>query len=182
MKINRGMFNSSIFNHQHSIYSGFTLIELLVVFSLISVITGMGFASFSNYNQEQTVTQAAQDIKLVFDNAKFNALSSVKSSVSCVNSSLIGYKVVVCATSICLEPDTSSDYYQINVMCSDTDSLLYAKKLPQNVSIDGTSTCGIVKYNTLSNLVEGVPCTLTIRGYNMNKNVVIDEGGNASIQ
>lgn len=159
---------------------GFTLIELMVVFSLMSLISGIGFVSFSSYNQKQIINQAAQDIKLIFDNAKFNALSSVKESTSCSNGTLVGYKIVVCSKASCLGPAT--DAYEIDVMCSDVDSLLYSKKLPQNVIIDATSTCGVVKYNTLSNFVEGGPCDIVVAGYDIESTIRIDGGGNASIQ
>lgn len=169
----------SIENFKHSSL-GFSLIELMVAFSLMALIAGIGFASFSNYNQKQTVTQASQDVKLVFDNAKFNAISSVKST-SCANSNLVGYKVVVCSKATCLVPTAN---YEIDTMCSypDPDSLLYSKKLPQNVTVKSSSTCTIVKYNTLSNFVEGGPCVLTITGYGIDQSINIDVGGNASTQ
>jgi len=159
---------------------GFVLIELMVVFSLMALISGIGFVSFSSYSQKQTVNQAAQDIKLIFDNAKFNALSSVKESTSCSNGTLVGYKIVVCSKASCLGPAT--DAYEIDVMCSDVDTLLYSKKLPQNVIIDATSTCSVVKYNTLSNFVEGGPCDIVVAGYGIKSTIRIDGGGNASVQ
>ena len=160
--------------------NGFTLIELMVVFSLMAIVSGIGFASFSSYSQKQMVNQAAQDIKLIFDNAKFNALSSVKESSSCSNGTLVGYKIVICSNSSCLGPVT--DDYEIDVMCSDVDALLYSKKLPHNVIIDDASTCGVVKYNTLSNSVEGGPCDIVVSGYNIQNTIRIDIGGNSSIQ
>jgi prepilin-type N-terminal cleavage/methylation domain-containing protein len=160
--------------------NGFTLIELMVVFSLMALVSGIGFVSFSSYNQKQIVNQAAQDIKLIFDNAKFNALSSVKVSSSCKNSTLVGYKIVLCSKASCL--GSVADSYEIDVMCSDVDSLLYSKKLPQNVTIDEASTCEVVKYNTLSNFVEGGPCEIIVTGYNISNTIQIDSGGNASVQ
>lgn len=172
----------SIGNLRHW-HVGFSLIELMVVFSLMGLVASIGFASFSSYSQRQTVIQTGYDIKQVFDNAKFNALSSVKTSTSCTNpnTNLVGYKVVICSKANCIG-STGPSYYELDTMCSDTDSLLYSKKLPQGVTVSASSTCSEVKYNTLSNSVTGTPCVLTISGYGTTQNINIDSGGNASTQ
>ena len=42
---------------------GFTLIELLVVFSIVAVLVGIGFVSLAGYSRNQTLSQAAAEIK-----------------------------------------------------------------------------------------------------------------------
>lgn len=42
---------------------GFTLIELLVVFSVTSILSAIGIASFVNYSRQQTLSQATSALK-----------------------------------------------------------------------------------------------------------------------
>lgn len=169
--------------------SGFSLIELMVVFSLIAIVSGIGFASFAGYSRRQTLSQAASDLKSIIDRAKFDALSSVKPASLCPGENLVGYKVALCSTSplSCLSSSTQSDYQLIGV-CSSRDYLIIAKKLPQNISIvtaNNTTTCGEISFDSLSNSVRGTPCVIGITGttgYGSQLTLSVDQGGNVSIE
>ena len=166
--------------------SGFSLIELMVVFTLVAIISGMGFASFAGYSRRQTLSQAASDLKSIIDRAKFDALSSVKPASLCPGESLVGYKVVLCSISplTCLSSSNSPDYQLIGI-CASKDSLVVAKKLPQNISIvttNNTTTCSEISFNSLSNSVKGTPCVIGMLGYSSPLTLSVDQAGNVSIQ
>lgn len=166
--------------------NGFSLIELMVVFSLIAIVSGIGLTSFVSYSRKQTLSQAAYDLKLAIEVAKFNALSNVKKSSSCsVGDSLVGYKVVLCAKSpsvTCLGQNTEA-YYEMDAVCSSGDnSLISSKKLPQNLSvvIDDTD-CTEIKFDAMSNTITGAPCLIKLQGYGATQTLSVDSGGNVAI-
>src|SRR3989304_4061483 len=107
-----------------SINSGFTLIELLVVFTLASIVSGIGFASFASYSRRQVVIQAAANFKQTVDLARFNALSSVKPTTVCGETDeLSNFKVVI----------INNVDYEMSVTCG-IEHVQVAKTLPQNVT------------------------------------------------
>lgn len=167
----------SILNSQFSTQEGFTLVELMVVFSIAVLITGIGFASLLSYSRRQEVSQANADLKQVFQQAKFNALSFVKP----VNSNcqegdpLNSYTIVLNSTG-----------YKLTALCGDNPVTVSEKELPQNISyypID--KSCDQVTYQTLSGAVGGtdsnpLPCFVGIQGYGIQQCFEVDESGNTS--
>ena len=80
---------------------GFTLIELIVAFSIISILSSIGIASFVGYNTEQEFRGAYLEFASNISLAKSNALAQVKPDqctdpVNPSNSKvLVGYRVVI---------------------------------------------------------------------------------------
>lgn len=151
-----------VFSKYTSDQSGFTLLELLVVFSLTVIITGVGFVSFAQYSLRQQLDQTAQDIKFAFDNARFNAVSSVKPT-ECVtaNIPIIGYRV-----------DLEEDSYAVTPLCGDstTPTVISSekKKLPSGIVLEDTDDCDGIVFSTLYNSVTksgsgGVDCEMTLK-------------------
>lgn len=104
---------------------GYSLIELLVVFSLLALISGIGFAGFSEYSYRQVVDQASSDVQAAFEKAKENAISQVKPEICGNTNPLYGYKVN-------LDVDGS---YEIVADCGDLVTPSPEQmQLPQNVT------------------------------------------------
>lgn len=179
----------SIINNKQSIASGFTLIELLVVFSLISIVTGLGFASFREYHENQIVTAAAHEFKQAIDSAKFNAISVVKPTSSCPSGdSLKGYKVAICDNNpspACQDP--GSGKYELVLICGggDGDVISY-KTLPKGVSFEniaGQTDCEIISFDAITGATTGtIPCAINIKGYRKEIRIDVDSRGNVSFQ
>ena len=156
---------------------GFTLIELLVTFTLISIITGIGLASFVSYSQRQVVVQAASDFKQAVDLARFNALSSVKPKAC--SGVLSDFKFNVCFNATCYNSGVD---YEVIVGCG-LDLSVLSKKLPQNVTFSnvvGSPNCTTLKFTPISGVVTGVPCEIFVNGYGNQIKVSIDLNGHAS--
>lgn len=158
---------------------GFTILELLVVFSVIGVLAGVGFAAFTNYSRSQVLDQAVQDLKSAVDNSRFNAVSSVKPSMcTSANKTLNSYQIVF---------TPANNTYVVNAICESTTVLISTKVLPSSITMVSTgnppiTTCSILSYNTLSGYESGTGCVVVLSAYGRTKSVVIDGGGNASIQ
>lgn len=58
--------------------SGFTLIELLVVMGIIALLVGIGIANYQNFNRNQILSQAAQNLRSNLRDAQNRALSGEK--------------------------------------------------------------------------------------------------------
>lgn len=160
---------------------GFSLIELLVVFTIASVISGIGFASFTSYSRRQVVVQAAANFKQTVDLARFNALSQVKPATCSSAKELSNFKVNVCLNAICQM--TSGIDYELNLTCEGLEQVQVKKKLPQNVSFSnvvGSPTCANLTFNTVSGIITGVPCEIFVNGYSNQIKVSIDSSGHAS--
>src|SRR5436190_14189834 len=165
---------------------GFTLIELLVTFTMVAIISGMGFASFASYSRRQTVVQASYDVKQSIDEARFAALSSVKSTVLATAapdqppvgfssvcpepSNLISYQFKICQNmglgSEC-EENSNSDYEVVANCTNDglsisSSPVVSRKVLPPGVTfsdVDEDTRCGDpITFNTLNSNTTGVPC------------------------
>ncbi len=144
--------------------SGFTLLELLVVFSLMTIITGIGFASFSSYSQHQEVNQAASDVKQAFNKARMDALSQVKPSDCSDTNALLGYKVNISA------PGS----YSIVAVCqlaSPSPAPEDVHQLPGAVIFSGAANaCSGVEFYTLSNTVS-IPSGCTPFDISLNSSI-----------
>lgn len=175
------------YNKFKSSNSGFTLLELLVVFSLISIITGLGFASLVAYSRSQALNQVAADIKQVVETARFNSLSSVKPA-SCASTKLLSYIVNFCvnSNSNCPLP-LNNKGYQIQVACAgiSPNATIYTKTLPTsgNFSFGPSSTCQNITFDSLTAAISGVSpsgCTLSLVGYTKTLPITVGSQGYVS--
>lgn len=160
-------------NFQFSTNYGFTIIEILVVFSLMAILSGIGFVSFAEYNKKQTVVQASNAFKLTIEQARFNSLSSVKPANCLDENSLNGYKVVV---------DKVGGNYWLKMICGNEDVTIQTKKLPVNVAFDAATSCVTIQYTALSGALVGSACNVLVKGFGLISTVMVDSGGNVSLQ
>ncbi len=163
-----------------TINRGFTLIELLVVFSIIAVLSGVGIVSFVSYSHSQQVNQTANNIKLLISQARFNALSAVKTNqdlsgntISCGSESLGGYTINILGNS----------QIELNQLCASVNpSRIKLLVLPNNLTFSGATTCSQIHFSPLSSTANGAPCNIVLTGYNQTKTIAVDSGGNISVQ
>ena len=181
MKIHKKTFSRLIPNYYLLIpNAGFTLIELLVVFSIIAVLSGIGVASFVSYSHSQQVNQTANNIKLLISQARFNALSSVKTNqdlsgntVTCGADALGGYTINILGNS----------QVELNQLCDNVNpSRIKLLVLPNNLTISGSTTCNQIHFSPLSASAQGAPCNIALTGYGITKTISVDTGGNISVQ
>jgi prepilin-type N-terminal cleavage/methylation domain-containing protein len=156
-------------------YEGFTIIEILVVLSVLVILSSVGFASLLFYGRREAVNQAAQGLKSAVLTARFDAISAVRPSSSCMV--LKGYKILIF---------TSDNSYSIHRVCDSGESEVYRNKLSPGLSF-GSVPCSQIYFATLSgsaSCVSGsLPADIVIRGEaGITKTVKIDSNGNASIE
>lgn len=159
---------------------GFSLIELLVVFSLMTIVSGVGFAAFSSYSTRQIVVQSAGNLKEVIDEARFSALSSVRPTVCAADDALSSYSVIFCNNALC---STNGASYELTVLCGGQAHVIKSQVLPDNVSfsnVSGSPTCGTLTFNFLSGIVTGTPCDISIDGYGNQSIVSVNSTGHVS--
>ncbi len=164
--------------------SGFSLLELLVVISLTSVLAGGGFFAFTQYARTQTMNQAVEGIKLVYDQARNYAVSNVKpehvGDNGCVldGETLKGYRV-----------DLSTNTYTLVINCKDIEPPSIVSKLPSDITIDDTDRCSGVEFVVLTGDVKpspgGLPCRFKVKheqDSNLNKEIEIQKNGRLVIK
>lgn len=162
---------------------GFTIIELLVVVTMVGLVSGVGIFSLVNYGNAQTVEQAVGNIKSIFDEAKFNALSSVKlemdsdgNSISC--SSLTSYRVDLVPSS------GQPDMIRLYMRCGSTSSIIKTYTLPSELNFDLDTTCDQVTYEAVTlevTALPSLPCDISIEGYGQTRSLTVDSLGNLNI-
>lgn len=165
--------------------AGFSLIELLVTFSLISIVSGIGLASFSSYSRRQIVMQATADLKQAINLAKFDAVSSVKSSLCSADEDTAFYKVNFCLNALC---QTENVNYETIVTCRndagiDRDEVAKSQKIAENLNlanITGGQDCGTVTFSMLNGTTYGIPCQIRIQGYGNQIDFSIDSAGHVT--
>lgn len=157
---------------------GFTLIELLVVFSIAVILSGSGYVALTSYSRKQALDQVVQDTKAAIDEAKFSAAAKTK-PISCASSILTGFQF----TLFCSQAGSpcTLDSYKVNPSCSSSNTPIVSKKLPSGISIDSTTTCSTITFNTLTGF-DGTGCRIDFSGYGATKSIVVDNAGNASVQ
>lgn len=159
---------------------GFTLIELIISFAIISILSGVGIASFFSYSRTQELTNATKDIKTFLTTARTDALAQVKQTTSTnncgPNSSInpiptfLGYEVIACCSgTYCAScHNANSDNYELDMVCSNGSGTYYdvvaSKKYPDSnvglsnkVAISSNSTSTSFFFNALSGAVSAVP-------------------------
>jgi len=160
---------------------GFTIVELLVVITMVGLVAGVGIFSLVNYGNAQSLEQATGSIKSLFDEAKFNSLSSVKivtsfegEGITCDNVSSYYVKVVM----------ASQDIVNLYMDCGNEAYLIDSYILPDNLNLGQSTTCGEIFYESVTLEVGAepvLPCDLTIEGFGDEKNITIDTLGNFNI-
>ncbi len=161
----------SFVKRQMSNSKGFSLIELLVVFTIVTIISGIGFASFVSYSQRQIVVQAASNMKQAIDLAKFNAQSSVKPAGCDDSDDLTFYQFGV-----------NVETYDTTASCGGNNPVMQTGTLPGNVTFDGAETdCDDITFYVLTGVVEGAPCSIKLTGYGNEVTISVDAVGNASL-
>ncbi len=147
---------------------GFTLIELIVVFSVISILSTVGIASFIDYSRSQSLQTSASNFAVILDLAKSRTSSQVKPS-ECLGS-LNGYQVDILS-------DTT---YSLSVYCPEVH-LIQTTTLPDrgNIKFDlglGQTTTTSIFFPIITSGVRGAG-NVVLTGYNKSRWVCIDPRG-----
>jgi len=158
---------NSRFKNSYSERSGFTLIELLVTFTLISIVTGIGFVSFASYGSKQVVVQAAQDLKTSLDLARFDAVSSVKPTGCTSATELSSYIFQFCKNSSIPSSCPVGIDYRIIANCGLSQPVVLSKSLPSGVTFTntgygGNGNCGNVTFTRLGSIASGGQCSIRL--------------------
>lgn len=177
--------NLSLFISHLSSSRGFTIIELLVVITMVGLVSGVGMFSLVNYGNTQSVEQTVSNVKGIFDEAKFNALSSVVRvtndegiTISCEDN-LSSYRVDI------LPSTQEPDRVELFMECGGSTSLVKTYTFPENLSIGVDTTCDEVEYRAVSleaSALPLLPCAVSIEGFGLTKIMTIDAFGNLNIQ
>lgn len=176
-----------LFRNTKSSKSGFTLIEILIVFTIMSLLTGLGFAGFVSYSRKQALDQAAFDVKAGIEQAKQVAVSRVKPAG--LSGPLDRYRIVFCDknaapnTTSCLT-DPANNLYEIDALSDTTIMTLVSKKRPSTVAVTTSGPCvDRLRFYILkaSDAVTGCKIKLSSTLTTSVKTVCVDAGGNASI-
>jgi prepilin-type N-terminal cleavage/methylation domain-containing protein len=167
LKTTRRKYNeyfSFVISHLSS-SKGFTLIELLIVFSITGILTGIGMASYSSYNNNQSLNNASADVLNMLTTAKSRSISQVKPP-QCGNTSLTGYRVTFV-----------SSQYVLHVLCGGTTHVLRTQDLPLGVTYaTGSSTS--ITFDVLRGT--STPGLITLSGFGKNKNISVSSAGTIS--
>lgn len=175
---------------------GFTLIELIVVFTLFTILSGVGVASFVTYSRSQGVDNSMKELKTTLYTARSRSLSQLK-DVSCgsnVNLQLLGYEVVLCTVPGRSHPggiacNNSSNAYELQIICGKADgsgqiatTVVDKKFIDPNISFDNTSTVTYFFFSAITAAVTtdasgGNSPKAVIRGYSFGKSVNVSQTG-----
>ncbi len=175
-------FQILVLNSQ--LQKGFTIIELLVVITLVGVVSGVGIFSLVNYGNTQTIEQAVSNIKGIFEEAKFNAISSVRISMdddgqalNCAGD-LTSYRVDIIPSS------EIPDRFVLFMECEGGFDQVRTYALPNNVDLGVETTCDEITYESVdlvASELNGLPCYIEVVGFGQEKLIEIDELGNVRI-
>ncbi len=166
---------------------GFTLIELTIVFTIMAIIGGIGFASYSTFSNRQKLDQAAYDLKAGIDEAKHMAVSRVKPSSCGATTVLDGYRVTVCVSGG--NCTVSTNLYEITPICVPSPASptpLVKQRNPQvalNKRDCGTGPTAVLNFSSQVGLTSGT-CSILLFSQDDNtyKTVCVDAGGNVAIK
>lgn len=158
---------------------GFTLIEIIIVFTVLAILSVIGIASYTKYNQAQILNNEASNLGTAIKVARSMALSQVKGSSVCVSSSLSGYQVQIYVNGLPSKANT----YETYAVCSDqTRNLITSYKLAPNISINpapATTITLIFSPVITGGLTQGV---IVLSGYSNTKTITIKPDGRIDIQ
>lgn len=121
------IYHSPLTTHQY----GFTLIELMIVFSVMVILSAIGFASFVTYSHSASVDTNMKEIKTTIFTARSRALSQIRDSSCFANGftgqgyELKGYQVVFCCSfgPACLSVvcNNSANNYELQAVYGNPD-------------------------------------------------------------
>ncbi len=176
--------------------SGFTLIELIIVFTLFTLLSGVGVASFVTYSRSQAVDNSMKELKTTLFTARSRALSQLKdaSCGSSTNLQLLGYEVVLCTVPGHSHPanvacNAASNSYELQIICGKPDgsgqiatTVLGKSFIDRNISFDTTSTATYffftsITASVISDNASGGNPTAVINGYSLKKSVNVSQTG-----
>lgn len=174
---------------------GFTLIELIIVFTIFTILSGVGVASFVTYSRSQAVDNSLRELKTTLLTARSRALSQLKGT-NCgnnVNLQLLGYEVVMCSVPGHSHPsnvacNNLSNAYELQVICGLPDgtgqvanTVLEKKFIDPNISFDTTSTVTYFYFSTITAAVttdaSGGSSTAVVKGYSLKRSVSVSQTG-----
>lgn len=164
--------------------SGFTIIELLVVITLVGIVSGIGIFSMVSYGNTQLIEQSVGSIKGMFDEAKFNAVSSVKLEANesgemiICDTNLAAYRVDVLISSV------ENDSLELYMVCDNSEELVKTFSLPSDLNMGVGTTCDEVIYEAVRLQASGLPllpCDIDIEGFDQTRTIRIDKLGNVNI-
>lgn len=135
---------------------GFTLIELIVVVVIIITLTGFGIAGYNNFNQRQTLKQAAEEVKSNLRDAQNRALSGEKGSdlITCGANDVLNYWLfsITGATTYTISGScgalvfgSKSFTLSTGLTLSSTDNNIYFKPLARGITNPSTVTITITQ-------------------------------------
>jgi len=189
--------------HAATNQKGFTLIELIIVFSIMSILSTIGIASFVTYSHSEAVDTTMKDIKTVLFTARSRAGSQLKQG-TCASSNLQlqGYEVLFCCTTngcpTCYQPSQQTgqgDYqpnpdYEMNIVCANADGsgatheVVSSKKFAPNISfVSGVQTTATsfffqsVTGAVTTNNTSANPSEVAISGYGITKMATVSASG-----
>ena len=162
--------------------AGFTLLELVVVFSVISILSTIGIASFVSYSNSQVLQGSVSDLISKIHLAQANAASQVKPSAYCLPSDVLnGYGI-----NINTSPNGQGNYtYSMYVECNATAYTMgSSSSLPKGVQFESypiVTTTNNIFFPVLTGGVAGSGM-ISLTGYNLSKCIIIDSSGVISQQ
>lgn len=146
--------------------------------------SGIGIFSMVSYGNTQLVEQSVGNIKSIFDEAKFNAVSSVKLEVDelgeaiICDTNLVAYRVDILPSSV------DNDSVELYMLCNNSEELIKTIELPSNLNMGVGTTCDEVMYETVRLQASGLPllpCDVDIEGFGQTRTIRINELGNVNI-
>ncbi len=148
---------------------GFTLLELIIVFSVISILSTIGIASFVNYSRAQSFQTASASLASTLSLAKSHANSQVKPS-QCANEALSGYRVDI----------LSNTTYSLSAVCLGT-YLIQTTTLPDNGNIkfnfaSGQTTTTSIFFPIITSGVYGAG-NIVLTGHGQAKTITVNPQG-----
>lgn len=167
-------------NNQKS--SGFTLIELLVTILIITTITSIGIATYSNFNKRKVVENAAEELRSNLRLAQSRAVNNEKDCSACDGAD---NRCGTADDEILLYWEADFSRRQFFGVCGINTEFghkelvdLVVENSPNPISLGWG---GVIRFNALggTNLLSDVTITLSYEGYtpsiNVSKNGDISE-------
>lgn len=166
--------------------NGFTLIELTIVFTIIAVIGGIGFASYTSFTSRQKLDQAAYDLKAGIEEAKHMAISRVKPTSCGATTALDGYRITICVTGG--NCTNSANLYEITPICIPPPvspppiSKVKNSKIVLTKESCGIGATAVINFASQVGITSGA-CSISLLNQEDNtfKTVCVDAGGNVSV-